>query len=105
MKSVTRTLKGSRAPKPGEMPVMKEQCKTCPFRDGGDPRLRARIEQDVLTKASQTCHSTGVMHGKRYDTHLCRGARDFQLTIFYRLGVIEAPTDEAWAKAVKEMTV
>lgn len=56
------------------------------------------VEQRVLIEASQTCHSTGVVHGKS-DTHLCRGARDFQIQIFHRLGVISSPTDEAWTDA------
>lgn len=79
------------------MPVMQAQCPTCPFRRRGDAHLRARIEGTVLTEASQTCHTSGGFDIA--DTALCRGARDFQLTIFHRLGVIEAPTDAAWAKA------
>lgn len=91
-------------PHPIDMPIMVSMCATCPFRDGGCQQLRSRIEQQVLTTASQTCHSTGVAIGRRYDTHLCRGARDFQLQIFYRLGVIAKPTDEAWAARVVEVT-
>jgi hypothetical protein len=80
------------------MPVMRRQCATCPFREGADRELRHRIEERVLTSASQTCHHTGTIHG-REDTHLCRGARDHQLQFFYRLGVIAAATDAAWKKA------
>lgn len=28
--------------------------------------------------------------------YLCRGARDMQLTVLYRMGLISAPTDEAF---------
>lgn len=35
-------------------------------------------------------------------THLCRGARDFQLQIFHRLGLLEEPTDECWGKTSQE---
>ena len=81
------------------MPVKDTKCSTCPFGPNGNQQIREMVERRILTEASQTCHSTGVAHG-RQDTHLCRGARDFQLQVFRRIGVISAPTDEAWAKAV-----
>lgn len=82
-------------------PVMKTQCQTCPFRSDStgnypDPMLVSKIQQQCLTTASQICHHPRLM-GKP-ETHLCRGARDFQNTIFYRLGVLESPTDHAWLK-------
>lgn len=79
------------------MPVNPAKCQTCPFREGGDPALRAKIEARVLSEASQTCHHSGAVHGKP-DTRLCRGARDFQLTILHRMGFLEAATDEAWER-------
>jgi hypothetical protein len=48
----------------------------------------------AIIEASQICHHP-LLSGKK-ETHICRGARDFQLEIFYRLGVIDSPTDEAW---------
>jgi hypothetical protein len=36
---------------------------------------------------------------------VCRGARDLQLALFAAMGFIEAATDEAWAKKVKEMNL
>lgn len=80
------------------MPIMAEKCPTCPFGPSGDPVLRASIERRVLNTASQTCHHTGAADG-RQDTHLCRGARDHQLQIFYRFGFLPAPTDQAWREA------
>jgi len=80
------------------MPVMQSNCETCPFGPNGDPHLRATVEARVISTASQTCHHTGSIHGKP-DTHLCRGARDFQIQIFYRMGILDAETDEAWTKA------
>jgi hypothetical protein len=62
-----------------------------------------RIQQQCLTEASQICHHPHL-HGKP-ETHLCRGARDFQLQIFHRLGVIEAPTDKAWRKRAKQQAI
>lgn len=84
------------------MPVMKESCATCPFRDTGWQELRTKIIKRILTEASQTCHSTGSVKGKR-DTHLCRGARDAQLQFFFRLGVISEPTDKAWSEKATQL--
>ena len=83
------------------MPVMAERCMTCPFNVGGDPGIRAKVEERCVAHASQICHHPRV-HGRK-ETHLCRGARDHQLPIFFRLGVIDAPTDEAWARRAHEL--
>ncbi len=82
-----------------EWPVMAEQCPTCPLRvdERGrypDPRLAAEVMERCITRASQICHHPRL-HG-RPETHLCRRARDYQLMIFYRLGFLKEPTDEAW---------
>jgi hypothetical protein len=85
------------------MSVMKRQCGTCPFRtdDRGrhaDVRLVNKIQDQCLNEASQICHHPALE--RKPETHLCRGARDFQLTIFHRMGVIDAPTDQAWSRRV-----
>ena len=84
--------------KPIEMPIMREMCETCPFREDreGVDEVRTGVMQRVMTEGSQTCHSTCLAIGERHDSHLCRGARNFQLEVFARMGVIGAPTDEAW---------
>lgn len=83
-------------------PVMKKMCSTCPFKDERfNPELVARIKAQVLTKASQICHHP-ALRGKKQD-HLCRGARDFQLMFFHRVGVLEYATDEAWENLVNEL--
>lgn len=77
------------------MRVNAKRCKTCPFNDDGDLRIRASVEERCVTQASQLCHGTN-------DTTLCKGARDFQLQIFYRLGWIPEATQAAWdALAIK----
>lgn len=86
-------------------PVMKAKCSTCPFRTDAkgrhlDVMVVERIQKQCLTKASQICHHP-TLQGKP-ETHLCRGARDFQLEVFYRLGVLEAPTDAAWRKQAQD---
>lgn len=84
------------------MPVMRRKCSTCPFGPNGAKNVRATVEARLLT-VSQTCHSTGAAHGRR-DTHICRGARDFQLKIMHGLGVISAPTDAAWKEKWDKIT-
>ena len=78
---------------------MKKKCETCPFwkRHIGEIQTANMVEARCLSTASQICHHPRLFYKK--ETHLCRGARDYQLTIFHRLGVIKAETDEAWAKA------
>ncbi|MDJ0706412.1 MAG: hypothetical protein QNJ46_24340 [Leptolyngbyaceae cyanobacterium MO_188.B28] len=83
-------------------PVMLKQLSTCPFRTDErgrhpDSVLAAKIQQRCLTQASQNCHHPSL--SGQPETHLCRGARDFQLQIFYRLGLLTDPTDEVWKKA------
>lgn len=78
-------------------PVMASKCATCPFGPNGDQEIRATVESRALT-ASQICHHPRTK-GKR-ETHLCRGSRDLQLGIMAALGVIGAPTDEAWSARV-----
>lgn len=82
-------------------PVMQRQCTTCPFRTDEcgrriDPQLAARVESRLL-EVSQICHHPRLEN--KPETHLCRGARNWQLTIFHRLGVLAEPTDKAWKEA------
>jgi hypothetical protein len=78
-------------------PIMPAMCASCPFRDGGDIALRNAVMSRTILQASQVCHHPRI-HGKR-ETHLCRGARDQQLTILYRLGLIAEETDAAFMEA------
>ncbi|MGZ8172984.1 MAG: hypothetical protein ACXWT8_07160 [Methylobacter sp.] len=82
------------------MPVMKGRCPTCPFHEKNDGQIElANMVRDrCLTKASQICHHPRLK-GKK-ETHLCRGARDFQLQVFYRMGFIRSETDEAWQETL-----
>ena len=83
--------------------VMASRCSTCPFNDNGVNEIRQMVERRCLTQASQICHHPSL-HGKK-ETHLCRGARDFQLRAFAAIGFLEAPTDEAWDKKRQELGV
>lgn len=89
-----------------KFPVMPAQCPTCPFRTDAngrhpDVRLVSRIQLRCLTEASQICHHPRSQ-GK-LETHLCRGTRDYQLQLFHRMGILDAPTDEAWERAADQL--
>jgi hypothetical protein len=86
-------------------PVMAKQCSTCVFAmtsrgDWVNPDLAELVESRILS-CSQICHSPRL-HGKK-ETHLCRGTRDRQIELMYRMGVISALTDEAWEARRKEL--
>jgi hypothetical protein len=87
-------------------PVRKEHCLSCPFRPDPatgreqNPVLVARVIERILG-ASQQCHHPGL--SGRQEFQLCRGARNWQLTFFYRLGFLKAPTDEAWEERRKNL--
>ena len=77
--------------------VNKVKCKTCPFNETSDgkyynPDLVAKLMLTIISEKNHICHTTS--------TTICRGSRDYQLEIYYRLGVLEAPTDKAWKKAL-----
>ena len=79
--------------------VVKKQCSTCPWRKDGQgitipDRLMAHLQSSPT--AQQFCHAP-AWAGKPEDS-VCRGFRDHWALIFWRTGVIDAPTDEAWAK-------
>ncbi len=87
-------------------PVMKRQCATCPFRTDErgryrNPELVATSQVMLLSEASRICHHPRLK-GKK-ETHICRGARDWQLEIFYRMGFLSAPTDRAWNEKFSEL--
>lgn len=82
-------------------PVMKAKCSTCPF--ANDPELAQAVLDRTLFQSSQICHHP-ALHGKK-ETHLCRGQRDVQLELLARMGMIDAPTDEAFTKRSRELGV
>lgn len=85
-------------------PVRATMCATCPFRPGSKYKYLADdLGRSALNEASRICHSTGANNAINKNTGkrpmICRGARDLQLMLMAALGVIEAPTDKAWAEA------
>lgn len=77
-------------------PVMAARCTTCPFRYEGEQAVANRIRSTLLSR-SQICHHPRL-HGSP-ETHLCRGARDEQLTLLHRAGLLPEPTDSCFAQA------
>lgn len=82
-------------------PVMPAKCASCPFGPDGDMELRNKVMERTILTASQICHHPRL-HGKK-ETHLCRGARDEQLTILYRLGWIPEATDAAFEETSRRI--
>lgn len=58
----------------------------------------AEIQEYLIKGTPHLCHSEDAK-GKR-DTFACRGGRNYQLTIWHRMGIIAKPTDEALAEAM-----
>lgn len=79
-----------------ETPVNQRRCHSCPFNDDGCRDIRAKVEARCLTEASQLCHGT-------HNRTLCRGARDFQIQAFHRIGFLKRPTDECWDETNKRL--
>jgi hypothetical protein len=84
-------------------PVRKSMCSSCPFREGGDRELAARVLKRTLFKASQICHHPALEGGKEHE--LCRGARNEQLNILYHMKILPAPTDAAFTAMSIELGV
>jgi len=95
--------------KTAKYPVRKRNCKTCPWLEGQAEEwacLKPML-MDRALHSTPLCHSTGKAltrhNGERLKAHVCRGARDFQLELWYRMGFLSAPTDEAWDAKLQEI--
>lgn len=91
----------SRKKKPTTL-LRETMCATCPWREGSKyAYLKDALERSALTESNRICHSTGSRNAINWKTGkpeaVCRGARQAQLKYMAALGVIKAPTDEAWA--------
>lgn len=84
-------------------PVMPAMCASCPFGPNGNRTLANAVLGRTLLQASQRCHHPRLQGGP--ETHLCRGARDAQLTVLHRMGLLDEPTDAAFAAKSKELGV
>jgi hypothetical protein len=82
------------------MPIQPSPCRTCPFEGEEpiqlEPESLARYYKNLITfQSSHLCHSAN-------NNKICRGGRNIQLRIMCRKNIIEAPTDEAFTKAMNE---
>jgi hypothetical protein len=70
------------------LPVMKANCKSCPFRDVGgkwrDLRQANEVIERTLFKAHQICHGTEGVNRK--PNNRCKGAFDHNFEIYSRMG-------------------
>jgi hypothetical protein len=78
--------------------VPENPCYSCPFAGKKPVQLSpdrlAYYYQNLLSGKSQhICHSQ--------EKTICRGGRDVQIRVFYGRKLIDAPTDEAFEKAIK----
>lgn len=74
-----------------------KKCGSCMFGPKPIDLLPGRLQEilDMLASGgNQICHGTN-------NATICRGGRDLQLKMFFAKGIIEAPTDEALAKAMQ----
>ena len=74
---------------PKKVPVMKNYCKTCPFKPDSkgkwqDVKLANEVIARTLFQAHQICH--GTEGENREPTHRCKGAFEHNLKIYKRLG-------------------
>lgn len=79
-------------------------CSSCPFIGGyGEAKIGTvavtEYRVSLLSGCNHLCHSDPT------NKTICRGGRDFQLQVFHRLGIIENPTDEALAEAMRKCGV
>lgn len=79
--------------------VAKHPCGTCPFSGSKPLNLSSdRLGEIIGYLARGTNH---LCHSDQSNETVCRGGRDIQLRHMVALGMIEAPTDEALAKAMR----
>ena len=75
---------------PEKLPVMKNYCKTCPFKPNEqgyyqDMYLANQVIKRTLFKAHQICH--GTESENRKPKNRCKGSFDYNMEIYKRLGL------------------
>jgi len=87
--------------KPGTK-VNETQCATCPFREDGKgldlgAAKMSEITAYLIKGQNHFCHSDSR------NRTICRGGRNYQLSVWHRLGLISEPTDEAVRQAMTDV--
>lgn len=84
------------------LPVKRSMCATCPWQVNSPYKgLVDYLTKSATTEATRICHSTGssAIHRRTgKPSAACKGAREITLRAWHRMGFIEAPTEDAWAK-------
>lgn len=76
--------------------VMKRCCKSCVLHPDPEKRIKlgeGRLEDimvDAIHGVNQICH-----HSQEGRNTICRGVRDYQIDIFYKIGLIPERTEES----------
>jgi hypothetical protein len=88
--------------------VREQMCEFCPWRkDGGvlhdSPEEFAVLRESVIFEANQRCHAPAF--DGEVESQICRGARNYQINFFHRLGILSEPSDRAWAEALEELQI
>lgn len=81
----------------GVLIVNANRCKTCIFNENQKVITEGRlieIQTYLANGYSHTCHSTNL---------ICRGSREYQATIFFRMRLIDEPTPEALILKLKDL--
>lgn len=91
------------------MRVRTSLCATCPFREGSPYEDLREYLTIASLKEGRICHSTGsgnaINEATGKPAAICRGSRDFQLGLFFAMGFLSEPTDEAWSKKCAELGI
>lgn len=91
------------------MPVQKNMCATCPWREGSEHAdLVPMLEASAFSEASRICHSTGsnaINEHTGKAERLCRGARNSQLRFLVKIGFLKEATDAAWTAKCKQLGI
>lgn len=83
--------------------VRKTQCKTCPWRPKSPLNYSVpEIAQKAITEHNHYCHNEQLEGKTHYN--LCRGTRNYQLEVFYKLKVLNEPTDACWKETLESPT-
>jgi hypothetical protein len=87
--------------KPGTKLAL-QQCNSCPFREGGLGLGITKLEEIKAYLLQGTNH---FCHSDSNNKTICRGGRNYQLEMWYKAGIISAPTDEALEEAMLKMGI
>jgi hypothetical protein len=94
--------------KPAGQKLRSEMCKTCIFRPQGQrleisPMRFAEIQEYLIQGQPHTCHTENPREPP--SGYVCRGARNYQLQIWHRYGMITEPTDAALETAMRSLGI